>query len=306
MEASITLKNVSKHYKNRYALSNLSFGIEKGSTFAIIGQNGSGKSTLLKLLSSTLYTDEGKIYIKGKNINKHKEELKKVLGFLPDSSMHDNNLTGRENLKIRCDYLGYSQNNFDTIVMPLVKRFMFEDYLDYPANTYSPGIRKRLDIIQVLMKDSEILLLDEPLMGLDFNLRNIFLKYLLEMKGQKTIVVASNEFTEIQTIADRWIVLHNQCIRFDGNIEKMISHNIKFVGQVEIKKGKDHITESINTNPRVNKTINLGNSIQIICDSFFDFYKIIKKINEEDIIRISCNSVNMEELINQLLSDEGL
>ena len=305
MEASITLKNISKHYNKKYVLSNLTIGIEKGSNFAVIGRNGSGKSTLLRILSTLLKADNGILYIGGKNISEHLAQVKKNVGYLPDYDIHDPWLTGLENLKRRARFMGMNDEKFDKIVIPLIKQFEMDDYVNNYPVTYSHGIKRRLDLIQVLMGDNAILILDEPLLGLDYFMRYKLIKYLLDFKKDKTIILASNEFTEIQTIADRWIVLHNGEIRFDGTLEKMTSQlELPFVANLEIKN-TEKIIETLKENKDVMEIRDFGNTIQVVTKDINIFNKIFKKIKSENIVRVSGNSVNIEEFLNQLLSDEG-
>ncbi len=306
MEASIALKNVSKHFKKKYVLSNLTFGIEKGSTFAIIGRNGAGKSTFLRILSTLLKADEGILYINGNDMSKSLKDVNKVIGYLPDHDIHDPWLTGLENLKIRANYLGISESEFDSITKPLIEEFEMEDSINNYPVTYSRGIKRRLDIIQTLMGDSEIIILDEPLLGLDYSIRTVLCKYLLRQKGKKTVVIASNEFTEIQTMADRWIVLHDGGIRFDGTLEKMLTHvKMPFIGNLEIKKDGEELDNILANAKNIKEVRDFGNFVQIVTNDFEDFYKITRKIKEENITSISGNSSNIEEFLNLLLSDEG-
>lgn len=239
MEASVTFKNISKRFEKKYVLSSLTLGIEKGSAFAIIGRDGAGKSTLLRILATLLTPDTGKVYINDKDISNYTAEVKRSIGYLPDHDMHDPWLTGWENLVLRAEFLDIKKSEIENRINPLLQEFEIgEEIQNYPV-TYSHGMKRRLDIIQVLLGDPSILILDEPTLGLDYHIRNIFFKYLLKQKGKKTIIVASNEFTEIQTIADRWVVLHHGEIRYDGTLERMSSLvEIPFVGTLEFKNSK--------------------------------------------------------------------
>ena len=307
MEASITLKNVSKHFKKRYVLSNLSIGIEKGSTFAIIGRNGAGKSTLLRIISSIMEPDNGMVYINGQEIIQNAAKVKQVIGYLPDEDMHDPWLTGRENLDKRAKYLGLRHADFSRQVEPLVKLFELEDELDNYPVTYSRGIKRRLDIIQVLMGNPEIVILDEPTMGLDYHIRAVLLRYILEHKGKNTFIFSSNEFTEIQTIADRWIVLDHGRIRFDGTLENMIEQiELPFYGNIEFRHGGYQLIKALQHVKEIKELHDLGKTIQIVTENMKDFLTILQKVNLDEIISISGSSIHVEEFLKQLNSDEGL
>jgi len=305
VEASIALKNVSKHFDQNYVLSNLTLGIEKGSTFAIIGRNGAGKSTLLRILSTLMDADHGTIYIKGKELSKAAREVKPFIGYLPDHDIHDPWLTGWQNLQQRATFLGLSEATFAQRTEQLMDLFELEDCkAKYPV-TYSHGEKRRLDIVQILLGDPEILLMDEPLLGLDYKIRHKFIRYLMDQKPRKTIVLASNEFTEIQTIADRWIVLHHGQIRFDGTLETMTSQlQVPFIGNIELKTGTYELIHKLPKKQGIREVRDFGNTIQIVTNHFQDFYQLIKKIGLENVIRISGNSINIVEFLNQLLAEE--
>ena len=306
MEASITLKNVSKHFKKRYVLSNLNIGIEKGSTFAIIGRNGAGKSTLLRIISSIMEPDNGMVYINGQEIIQNAAKVKQVIGYLPDEDMHDPWLTGRENLEKRAKYLGLRHADFSRQVEPLVKLFELEDELDNYPVTYSRGIKRRLDIVQVLMGNPEIVILDEPTMGLDYHIRAILIRYILEHKGKNTFIFSSNEFSDIQTIADRWIVLDRGRIRFDGTLENMIEQiELPFYGNIEFRHGGYQLIKTLQHVKEIKELHDLGKTIQIVTENMKDFLTILQKVNLDEIISISGSSIHVEEFLKQLNSDEG-
>ncbi len=306
MEASVTLKNVSKHFKKKYALSNLTLGIEKGSTFAVIGKSGAGKSTLLRVLATLLEPDHGTVYINGKSTAEFRMLSNRALGYLPDHDMHDPWKTGLENLQVRARFLGIDEQKIESVLQPLIEKFnLTEEIHDFPV-TYSRGLKRCLDIVQVLMGDPEILLLDEPTLGLDYTSRNALYSYLHEVKGRKTIAIASNIFTELQLLADRWVVLHLGQIRFDGAMEKLISQiNVPFVGVIEFRQENRAAIDALKRGKSVVKIIEFGKSVQIITESFDAFYQNVKKIDPEEIVSLSGSSLNIDNFLDQLLSDEG-
>lgn len=305
MEASITLKNISKHFDGKYVISNLSFGIEKGSVFAIIGRNRAGKSVLLKILSTIMPPDNGTIYIKGKTPENNRK-IKNNIGFLPDHDIHDPWLTGWENLIRRIHLLGLDETKVKSELTHLLQEFEIEDEIgNYPV-TYSKGIKRRLDIVQTLVGNPEILILDEPLIGLDYHARKILLNYLLKVRGEKTIVIASHEFTEIQTIADRWIVLHEGKIRYDGTIDKMLEQYVTpFTVDIELKDKPDNICEELEKLSEVIKVEDFGKTIKVVINKPIYFCDVLNKVNFENIVGLSGYLVSINEFIDRLISDEG-
>lgn len=220
MEASISLKNVSKRLKDRYVISNVTFGIEKGSIFGLLGRSGAGKSSLMKLLASIWLSNGGKIYIKGQeNLT---GELRKSVGYLPQHDMHDPWLTGRENLARRIMVLGMDSREVESRIERFVVDFGLEDYIDDYVVNYPAGVRRKLDIVQVLIGAPDILLLDEPLVNLDYITACQLIREVMRLKeGQSaTVVIASNSVTSLTAICDRWVVLDRGRVVFDGDWDK--------------------------------------------------------------------------------------
>lgn len=305
MEASITLKNISKHFEGKYVIRNLNFGIEKGSIFAIIGRNRAGKSVLLKILSTITPPDNGTIYIKDQT-PKTNRKIKNSIGFLPDHDIHDPWLTGRENLIHRIHLLGLDETKAKSELTQLLQEFEIEDEVDNYPVTYSKGVKRRLDIVQTLVGNPEILIFDEPLMGLDHHARKILLNYLLKVKGEKTVVIASHEFTEIQTIADRWIVLHEGKIMYDGTIDKMLEqYATPFTVDIELKNKPDNICEELEQLEEVRKVEDFGKTIKVVINRSSDFCNVLNKINLENIIGLSGYLISLNEFIDRLTSDES-
>ncbi|HMA61973.1 MAG TPA: ABC transporter ATP-binding protein [bacterium] len=308
MEASITLKNVGKRFKENHVISDLSFGIEKGSTFTIVGRDGAGKSTLLKILSGLTGIDSGQVYIQGQEINKSSQEFRHNLAFLPPHNIHNPWITGRQNIEKYLDYSSTTERKFRKKMKQFSSLLEFDQYLDSIPEHYPKGIKRRLDLILVLIQDAPILLLDEPLKDLDYHTRGKLLNYLKEIKGEKTTVIATDEFTEIETVTDRWIVLHKGMVRYDGDLETMVEHvDLDFTGYLEIKADqRSEILQELEASSLVNNIQDLGNTIQIATDSATNFLQLIQELGEENFCRIAGNSVNMNYLLDQLTSDEGL
>ncbi|MFH1212975.1 MAG: ABC transporter ATP-binding protein [Candidatus Neomarinimicrobiota bacterium] len=306
MEASITLRNVSKYFKKKYVLTNLTLGIEKGSTFAVIGRNGAGKSVLLRVIATYLSPDAGEVFINGKDVAEGPTLIKGAIGYLPDHDIHDVWITGRENLKVRADLLGIPKDRFEEITGPLISAFNLQEVLDQCPVTYARGTKRCLDLVQVLMGDPEILVLDEPTLGLDYRNRAALLKYLLSVKESKTIIIASNEFSEVQTFADRWIVLEYGKIRFDGTIEKMLTQvEMPFTGEIVLKKKDPALLDKIRNNGHFLSIRDLELTIQVTIGNLKEFCDILAMIPDDDIAAVKIDTLSIEEFLTRLLSDEG-
>jgi len=306
VEASVTLKNVSKHYQRKYALSGLTLGIEKGSVFAVIGRSGAGKSVLMRLLSTLGIPDKGAIYIQGKSTSEYRQETATLVGYLPEHDMHDPWKSGWENLDHRADLLGLDRTHVKEVLDPWIREFDMQAELPKCPVSYSKGKKRCLDLLQVLMSDSPILILDEPTQALDHASRNALFRYLLRVRGEKTIIVASNRFTEMQALADRWVVLHRGQIRFDGTREQMIEQmEIPFVGEVELSEVDEELLAMLRRSHHLQEIKTYGKLLKFSVQGYREFQTIIAKLDPGKVISIRGDSACMDDFLNQLLIDEG-
>ncbi len=195
----IEIKNLTKVIKGQKVLDNVSIDIEGGKTYGFIGYNGSGKSMLFKAICGFVKANEGEIYIFGKRIGKDIDFPEKVgaliehPGFLPD-------ISGFENLK----YLSEIQNIIsDKEIKDALAKVGLNPEDKKKVKSYSLGMKQRLGIAQAIMESPEILILDEPLNGLDKDgvesIRNLLLNY---KKEGRTILICSHNSEDINILCD--------------------------------------------------------------------------------------------------------
>jgi len=305
VEASITLKNVSKHFHKHYILSNLNLGIEKGSTFAVIGRNGAGKTVLLQTMATMLMPDAGNVFINGEDTLLVNPDLRQIVGYLPDHDMHDPWISGWDNIRLRAELLGLSISKAQDRINSFIRDFNLTEELVNAPVTYARGTKRCLDLVLIILADPEILILDEPTLGLDYHARAVLLRYLSEVKQTKTIVLASNEFNEIQTIADRWIVLDKGMVRFDGTIEKMLTQiEVPFTAELELQKASPQKITKLSTARKIHTVQDFGLTIRVQTETLQDFIEIMHETDLHDIVGIRGQIMRIDEFLNRLLTDE--
>ena len=194
MEASITLKAVGKTFKNNILLADLSFGVEKGSTFVLLGENGAGKSVVLKLLVGLIEKDAGKAYIQGKDISTRGEEIRSITGYMPQSVDLDNELTVLENLEIFGRLHGLSATDANKNSLDWAERLDFRINLNQVPDTLSNGNKRLVQFSRALVHDPEVIILDEPTTGLDPHSRTKVWDVLDKLHQHKTIIFTTQNF----------------------------------------------------------------------------------------------------------------
>ena len=202
MEKMIEISHVSKSFQTYRALDDISLDIEKGKIYGIIGRNGSGKTVLFKCICGFLKTDSGEIKVDGKIIGKEIEAPQNAgiiienPGFLPAYS-------GCQNLKFLADI---NKKIGKREIRDVLEKVGLDPTMKKPVGKYSLGMRQRLGIAQAIMENPSLLILDEPMNGLDYQGGKDVRKILLDLKAEgKTILLASHNREDIAFLCDETV-----------------------------------------------------------------------------------------------------
>lgn len=201
----IHTENLTKCYGSKSAVSELNLDIREGEIFGLLGPNGAGKTTTTLMLLGLTEPIEGSAWIDGKNCTREPIEVKRIVGYLPDNVGFYGDMTGRENLKFTGRLNGLSEKKINEKCDELLKRVGLEDAADQKTGTYSRGMRQRLGIADVLMKDPKVIIMDEPTLGIDPEGMRELMHLIQELarKDGRTILISSHQLYQIQQICDR-------------------------------------------------------------------------------------------------------
>jgi heme exporter protein A len=230
----IEIKKLTKQADNKLILRGIDLSIHKGETVAILGPNGAGKSTLLKVLAGLIKPTSGFVQINGLDLKKNQLEIKKILGYLPHSSLLYDHYSPLENLIFYGNL--YGVKNTEKKAIELVKEVGLSFFLNEPVKNFSRGMIQRIAIARAIVHEPEVLLLDEPHTGLDQGaiaiLNNVILS--MKMKGTTTLMV-THDFKQAAEICDRIIIVKNGKIVDDFKISdnKLDILSEKYEHQVE-------------------------------------------------------------------------
>ncbi len=163
----IVLENVTKRFGEKTAVDDLSLRVDKGRIFAFLGPNGSGKTTTIKMMVGLLRPTAGRILLCNTDISADHIAAKRLFAYVPDQPYLYDKLSGREFLKFVSRMYGMDSKKAEVSIAKYTDVFGMHDYVNDLAETYSQGMRQRLTLASALMRHPEILVLDEPLVGLD-------------------------------------------------------------------------------------------------------------------------------------------
>lgn len=261
----IEIKNLKKYFGKVKAVDGVSFSVSAGEVFGFLGPNGAGKTTTIRCLMDFIRPTGGTVSILGKDSQKDSVELKSKIGYLPGNVKLNNNWTGYEHVKFVESIRGKSGN-----VTELAQKFDLD--LSKKFKQLSSGNKQKLGLVIALMNNPEIIVMDEPTMGLDPLLQNTIYEILLDLKSKgKTIFVSSHNLPEVERLCDRVGIikegkmvavetlkelegkkLHKIEIRFSEKVKKS---DFEFDGVEKVEEIADGVILTVggNLNPVIKK-----------------------------------------------------
>ena len=201
----IVLSGLTKAYGSKVAVDHLNLQVHKGEVFGLLGPNGAGKTTTILMLLGLTEPTEGEAFIDGINCTRNAMQVKRVTGYLPDNVGFYPDMTGRENLRFTGRLNGLTEKETEERIDRLLEKVGMAKDADKKTSTYSRGMKQRLGIADVLMKDPKVIIMDEPTLGLDPEGMKEFLQLIrtLATEDGRTILVSSHQLYQIQQICDR-------------------------------------------------------------------------------------------------------
>ena len=219
----IKIENITKTYNKTFvAVDNISFNVEPGTIVGFIGPNGAGKTTTLNMITGILKQDTGDIYINGINTLEDPIESKKQFGFVPDSPDSFLKLKGIEYLNFVANVYGIDQETKIQRIEYYTKLLDIEDALSDRIGSYSHGMRQKIMVIGTLIHDPNILILDEPLTGLDpkssYNLKAIMKK---RTEEGKSVLFSTHVLEVAEKLCDQIVIINKGTILYQGTLEAL-------------------------------------------------------------------------------------
>ncbi len=217
---SIEIRDLTKKFKDKVAVNNISLKIKEGELFALLGVNGAGKTTTIKMLSGLILPTSGDIIIESMDIKKDTLKIKEILNVSPQETAIAPNLTVKENLEFMAGV--YQIKNKDDKINGLIKTFKLDEVLNKKAKTLSGGWQRKVSIAISLINDPKILFLDEPTLGLDVIARKELWKVIKGLKGKITIILTTHYMEEAESLSDRIGIMSNGKLIDVGTSKELI------------------------------------------------------------------------------------
>lgn len=309
----IEIKNLTKRYGKKRAVDNVSFTVEKGEILGFLGPNGAGKTTTMNILTGYISSNEGSITVDGFDILKNPEEVKKRIGYLPENPPLYLDMTVIDYLNFVYDLKNVKLTKKEHIIeiMNLVK---ITDVSMRLIKNLSKGYKQRVGLAQALIGNPEILVLDEPTVGLDPKQINEIRDLIKKLGKERTIILSSHILPEVSAICERVIIISKgKIVASDTleNISKNISGTTTIVTRIEGKL--DDVTSIISSIDGVNSVTSKpcvdegANDYKISTNEGFDIRKpLFFALSEKQfpILLLSKQTLSLEDVFLQLTTVE--
>lgn len=218
----IQLQELTKDYGTTVAVNKLSLSISAGEIYGFIGPNGAGKTTTIRMMGGIIAPTAGRIIIGGLDMARDPVAAKKMIGFVPDRPFLYEKLTGMEFLNFSADLYDVNPGTFPQKAEQLLRQFALWDWADELIEAYSHGMKQRLIIASALLHDPQILIIDEPMVGLDpaavYMVKDIFQEL---ARKQITIFISTHTLSIAEDLCHRIGVIHKGMLLAQGNVNEL-------------------------------------------------------------------------------------
>lgn len=240
----IHIKNLFKSYGTRTVLKDINLEVYPGQVIGYIGPNGAGKSTTVKILCGLITDYEGEVTVKGYDLKKDTLEVKKIIGYVPELAELYDVLTPMEYLQFSGALYGLDESLCRERINRMMKAFDLGENIDQRMDSFSKGMRQKVLLASGLLHNPDIIILDEPLSGLDAN-SVIVIKELISKlaKEGKTIFYCSHMMDVVEKVSDRIVLIDEGRIIANGNIDELRQQGDKSLEQIFARlTGKDSLS----------------------------------------------------------------
>ena len=244
----IEVSNLVKKYGDHTAVDHLSFQIEKGKIYGFLGPNGAGKSTTMNIITGYIASTEGKVMIDGHDILEEPEAAKKCIGYLPEMPPLYFDMTVLEYMKFAADLKKIPRNQKDKQIKEVMDMVKITDMKDRLIKNLSKGYRQRVGLAQAILGYPEVIILDEPTVGLDpkqiIEIRDL----IKSLKQKHTVILSSHILSEVRAVCDYVLIIsHGKLVASDApdNLERLAAGSNSLL--MKVKGEKDTIRKDLET-----------------------------------------------------------
>jgi len=218
---NIIVENLTKKYGNQRAVDNISFEVKTGEVLGFLGPNGAGKTTTMKIITCYMAPNDGDVKIGDLSIHENQDEIKRKIGYLPESNPLYHDMPVLEYLEFAAQLQGVPDNMINKRIAEMVALTGLNKEKHKKIGELSKGYKQRVGLAQAMIHDPEILILDEPTTGLDPNQIVEIRKLIKDLGKEKTVILSTHILPEVEATCDRILIINNGKIVADGTSEML-------------------------------------------------------------------------------------
>ena len=311
----IELKNITKYYGDFPAVTDISFKIERGEIVGLLGPNGAGKSTTMKMITGFMPPTSGELTVDGNDIVSQSIEARRKIGYLPETVPLYTDMTVYSYIEYMGMLRGLNKKNIKSKVDNVIEICKLGDYRNSLISKLSKGFRQRVGICQAIIHEPEVLVLDEPTIGIDPNQVVETRQLIKNLSGEHTLILSSHILPEVSSICERVLIIHEGEIAASDTIENLSS----------LMSGKNKIEADIIGSPQtivtelekvndvksvqfsINKSSSEFSTFSIESEISSDIRSKISKIiinNGWGLIRLQSMGMSLEDIFLQITTSE--
>jgi len=219
----IRVKDLTKYYGERLAVDNISFNVEKGEVVGFLGPNAAGKTTTMRIITGFLMPTRGDVWVADCNMITNSLDGRRFIGYLPESIPLYTDMTTRAYLEFSAKLRGLDNNRIKTRIEDVVEICHLEEYIDVLLGKLSRGFRQRVGVAQAIIHEPEVLILDEPTIGIDPIQVAQTRQLIKELGEEHTILISTHILPEVSMTCERVIIIHEGRIVVEDRIENLSS-----------------------------------------------------------------------------------
>lgn len=305
----IEVRDLTKNYGDRTAIDRLNFSVSKGEVVGFLGPNGAGKSTTMKIITGYMAPTSGIVKVAGFDVFESPIEVKRRIGYLPETPPVYMDMFVQDYLKYVARLRGVASGNLNSMVDAALEKTNLQDVRKRLIHNLSKGYRQRVGLAQALVADPEILILDEPTVGLDPKQVAEMRKLIHSLKGQHTIVLSTHILPEVQASCERIIIINRGRIVAEDSLaglSKRMSGGQKLV--VRVRRPSSRLEKGLGDVAGVHQLRAEGNVLQIDVDGAEDTTEAVANLIVAEgagLLEMKSTSMDLEDIFIQLTSELG-
>lgn len=309
-EPIIVAENLTKQYSGTTVVNSLNLKIKKGEIFGLLGPNGAGKSTIILMMLGLTEPSSGTIKVAGFNSTKEPIKVKRITGYLPERLGFYEDLTARQNLKYTAELNSVPGKDIESKIVEALEIVGLEKNKNQLVNTFSKGMKKRLGIADVLIKNPELAILDEPTEGLDIKIANQILDNIQILNKVKniTFMISSHQLNLIQKICTSIGIMSKGKLIGEGKIDHMgrgLFSEGRYIIEIELSNINPEILEKLQEIDSVVSVESNENVLEITSDK--DIRNQLSRVildNNMLITRMNIKDSSLEEIYLKYFKEE--